>query len=57
MPILYRGTTLEAYLEPSQRSTIEHFCKNNQQVKAVNNFRKKRLSPNVRQGPKYAPEL
>ena len=39
-PILYRGTTLEAYLEPSRRSTMEHFCKNNQRVKAVNNFRK-----------------
>ena len=39
-PVLYRGTTLEAYLEPSRRSTIEHFCKNNQRVKAVNNFRK-----------------
>ena len=38
--ILYRGTTLEAYLEPSRRSTMEHFCKNNQHVKAINNFRK-----------------
>ena len=38
--ILYRGTTLEAYLEPSHRFTMEHFCKNNQRVKAVNNFRK-----------------
>ena len=26
-PILYRGTTLEAYLEHSRRSAIEHFCK------------------------------
>ena len=40
MPIQYRGTTLEAYLEPSRRSTIGHFCKNNQRLKAVNNFRK-----------------
>ena len=39
-PILYRGTTLEAYLEPSRRSTMEHFCKNNQRLKAVYNFRK-----------------
>ena len=39
-PILYRGTTLEAYLEPSRRSTMEHFCKNNQRVKTVNNFGK-----------------
>ena len=38
--ILYRETTLEAYLEPSHRFTMEHFCKNNQRVKAVNNFRK-----------------
>ena len=38
--ILYRGTTLEAYLEPSRRSTMEHFCKNNQPLKAVKNFRK-----------------
>ena len=38
--MLYRGTTLEAYLEPSRRSTMEHFYKNNQRVKAVNNFRK-----------------
>ena len=37
-PILYRGTTLEAYLEPSHRSTMEDFCKYNQRVKAVNNF-------------------
>ena len=36
--ILYRRTTLEAYLEPSRRSTMKHFCKNNQRVKAVNNF-------------------
>ena len=39
-PISYRGTTLEAYLEPSRRSTMEYFCKNNQRVKAANNFRK-----------------
>ena len=39
-PILYRGATLKAYLEPIRRSTMEHFCKNNQQLKAVNNFRK-----------------
>ena len=37
-PILFRGTTLEEYLEPSRRSTMKHFCKNNQRVKAVNNF-------------------
>ena len=39
-PTLYRRTTLEAYLEPSRRSTMEHYCKNNQRVKAVNNFHK-----------------
>ena len=38
-PILFRGTTLEEYLEPSRRSRMKHFCKNNQRVKAVNNFR------------------
>ena len=27
--IQYRGTTLEAYLEPSRTSTMELFCKNN----------------------------
>ena len=36
----YRGTTLEAYLEPSRRSTMGHFCKNHQRLKVVNNFRK-----------------
>ena len=39
-PILYRGTTLEAYFELSCRSTMEHICKNNQRLKAVDNFRK-----------------
>ena len=42
-PILYRGTTLELYFEPSHRSTMEHFCKNNQRVKGVNNFHKSAL--------------
>ena len=36
-PILYRGASLEAYLEPSRRSAMEHFC---QRLKAVNNFAK-----------------
>ena len=29
--ILYRVTTLEVYLEPSQTPTMELFCKNNSQ--------------------------
>ena len=36
----FRGTTLEAYLEPSRRSTTGHFCKNNQRLEAFNNFPK-----------------
>ena len=40
MPGLYRGTNLDAYLEPIRRSSMEHFCKNNQRVKAADNFRK-----------------
>ena len=39
-PILYTETTLEAYLESSRRSTMDYFCKNNQRLKAFNNFRK-----------------
>ena len=40
LKFLHRATTLEAYLEPSRRSTMEHFYKNNQRLRAVNNFRK-----------------
>ena len=31
----------EVYLEPSQTSTVELFCENSRQLKAVNYFRKK----------------
>ena len=40
LKFLHRATTLEVYLEPSRRSMMEHFYKNNQRLRAVNNFRK-----------------
>ena len=39
-PILNRGTTREAYLEPSRISAMELFYKNYQRLEAVNNFQK-----------------
>ena len=39
-PVLYRRATLETHLEPSRRSTMENFCKNNQRLKVANNFHK-----------------
>ena len=38
--VLYRRATLETHLEPSRRSTMENFCKNNQRLKVANNFHK-----------------
>ena len=34
----------DAYLEPSQKSTIKPFCENNKRLLAINYFRKKALS-------------
>ena len=31
----------ESYLEPNQKSMVECFCKNNNQILVVNNFRQK----------------
>ena len=45
----------ETYLEPSQKPTREHFCKNNSRLQALNYFCKKKGSiVDVRIGSKYS---
>ena len=43
----------EAYLEPSQISTMEGFCENSQMRKTVNYFPQKSFVVDVRLGSKY----
>ena len=37
----YYDSNSQAYLEPSQISMMEHFCKNSQELEAFNCFHKK----------------
>ena len=53
----YLTGTAEAYLEPSQTTTMKLFCENSQRLKAVDYFSKKSFVVEVPLGSKYASAL